>query len=69
MTLIQAFGRITGLSAGQRTSVADIIALMRQRNDLRKLTPSQLHDIGLTEADVTKELQRSVFDVPNYWHR
>ena len=39
----------------------------RQRTALRRLTDSDLSDIGLTRADVDRELAKSFWDVPDTW--
>ncbi len=41
--------------------------IRRQRAALRRLTDSDLKDIGLTRSEVDRELSRSFWDVPDTW--
>lgn len=45
----------------------DLIALRRQRRDLRDLPPHILRDIGLTEDEARAEADRPLWDVPPHW--
>ena len=65
MTLLNTFGRISGLSLEKGVTVREIFEVQRQRRVLAQLDEDQLRDIGLTANDVTAELARSVFDIPS----
>jgi len=43
--------------------------LRRTRIDLSRLTDDQLRDIGLTRAQVQKEIEAPLWDVPANWRR
>jgi uncharacterized protein YjiS (DUF1127 family) len=45
----------------------DLIALRRQRHQLRDLPPQMLRDIGLTEDQARAEACRPLWDVPPHW--
>lgn len=49
--------------------IAILLAVRRTRNDLARLTDTQLADIGLTRDAVETELQRPVWDVPANWRQ
>jgi uncharacterized protein YjiS (DUF1127 family) len=42
-------------------------ALARQRRALARLDDARLADLGLTRADVAKEIAQPVWDVPHNW--
>lgn len=48
---------------------AQIIAKMRQRQELARLDDHMLDDIGLTPDDVRRELARSTWHAPEHWSR
>jgi len=52
-----------------KRSLLDYLDLYKQRRALAKLDASQLHDIGLSQADVEAELRRPVWDAPSHWSR
>ena len=39
----------------------------RQRRHLAQLETLLLRDVGLTDADVQRELQKSPWDAPEFW--
>ncbi len=43
------------------------LLVARQRQELAQLDTHALEDIGLTQADVTQELKRPLWDVPAHW--
>ena len=49
------------------TRVAAAYAVYRQRRQLADLDAHLRADLGLTEADVLRETNRSVWDVPTSW--
>jgi uncharacterized protein YjiS (DUF1127 family) len=49
------------------TRIADMFAVYRQRRALARLDAHALEDLGLTSADVAREIRRPVWDVPGYW--
>ncbi len=42
-------------------------ALGQQRRALRKLSPAQRRDIGISHAQAQTEADKPVWDVPNSW--
>ncbi|SHG44393.1 hypothetical protein [Cognatishimia maritima] len=65
MAFLNTFGRIAGLSLEKGVTVREILEVQRQRRALAQLDAQRLQDIRLTEGDVTKELARSIFDIPS----
>lgn len=49
--------------------IATLIAVHRTRQELARLTDTQLCDIGVTRAAVQAELDRPVWDVPANWRQ
>lgn len=47
--------------------VASAYAVYRQRRQLADLDAHMRSDLGLTESDVLRETNRSVWDVPAAW--
>jgi len=43
------------------------LANRRSRNNLRTLDAHMLNDVGLTEREAQKEVNRPVWDVPGHW--
>jgi uncharacterized protein YjiS (DUF1127 family) len=43
------------------------VAVWRQRRALAELPEHLRRDVGLSETDIARELQRPVWDVPGYW--
>jgi uncharacterized protein YjiS (DUF1127 family) len=39
----------------------------RHRHHMKALNDSQLHDIGVTRADIAAEADRSLWDAPRHW--
>jgi len=59
-------------TAGGHNALTWAVAMLgtwRQRQALGQLDDHMLKDIGLTEADVTKESSRPIWDVPTHWLR
>ncbi len=42
-------------------------AIRKQRRDLSHLDAHLRRDIGLSESDVQKEIQRQPWDIPSWW--
>ena len=51
----------------RRLTLAERLAVLRQRRQLASLDAAALKDMGLTEADVAREAKRPVWDVPSNW--
>jgi len=51
----------------RRRTLADMVALRRQRRRLSQLDDAALRDIGLTRTEAEAEAQRPVWDVPGHW--
>lgn len=49
------------------TFAMSAFALQRQRAALKRLTDDDLRDVGLSRADVAKELAKPFWDVPATW--
>lgn len=47
--------------------IGDMIALRRQRNQLRKLDDRLLDDIGVTRYAAQQESAKILWDVPGFW--
>ena len=47
--------------------LAAAIAVQRQRRTLAELPEHLRRDVGLSETDIARELQRPAWDVPAYW--
>ncbi len=47
--------------------IAVLIAVRKTRNDMARLTDTQLADIGLSRDTVQAEIQRPIWDVPSNW--
>lgn len=45
------------------------LEVWRQRRALASLPPDRLDDIGLTEDQVRREVERRPWDVPQHWLR
>ncbi|MCV6586020.1 MAG: DUF1127 domain-containing protein [Marinibacterium sp.] len=51
----------------KHASLAELFALWRQRQHLRRLDDDALADIGLTRQDAEREAARPVWDAPERW--
>lgn len=69
MTFLDTFGRFAGLSSEKGRTLTDLLTLRRQRNELSRLSPHMLDDLGISEHDAQVEAKRSVFDFPCRWHK
>ena len=49
------------------TLILALASLGRSRHALRKLSPAQLEDIGLTRDAANREARRAPWDVPGHW--
>ena len=49
------------------TTVLNALAVWRQRRHLGELDAHLLRDIGVTEQDLQREMERPVWDVPQNW--
>ncbi len=49
------------------TRVAQVLRVRRQRHHLSELDAHMLRDIGLSEGDVAREIDRPIWDVPSQW--
>lgn len=45
------------------------LAVQRTRRELSRLDARALEDVGLTQSDVQRELNRPFWDVPGHWKR
>ena len=46
-----------------------MLAVMRQRRQLRDLDPHLLDDLGLSRQQAAAEADRPVWDVPRHWRK
>ena len=46
-----------------------LLAVWRSRQALSQLDASRLEDVGLSDADVRRELEKPIWDVPQGWRR
>jgi len=53
--------------AGGLTFMRAAVSAWRQRRALVRLDANALRDLGLTQADVTREASRPAWDVPQSW--
>ncbi|HID67559.1 MAG TPA: DUF1127 domain-containing protein, partial [Roseibacterium sp.] len=53
----------------QLTYLQRIFGVWRQRQQLSRLPAHRRDDIGVSTADVTREIQRPIWDVPQTWRR
>jgi uncharacterized protein YjiS (DUF1127 family) len=68
MTFItQTSARLT--PARPRFSLARMVAVWRQRQQLRQLDEHALRDIGLRREEADREANRPLWDVPSHWQR
>lgn len=51
----------------QLTLMQRIIGVWRQRQHLERLPAHMRRDIGLSDGDIARETQRSLWDVPQTW--
>jgi len=51
----------------QRPRWHRLAALFRSRRALAQLTPTQLHDVGLSQMEAQQEAARPLWDVPCNW--
>lgn len=67
-----SFARSRALAQGAaapRLSLADMLALYRQRRALMRLDADALADLGLSEQAAMAEAQRPFWDAPAHWQR
>ena len=69
MTLLATLSRFSGFGRISKTSFTRHLNLAKQRKDLAQLTPSQLEDIGVTQAEAQREATRPLWDAPNFWYK
>ncbi|WP_175483187.1 DUF1127 domain-containing protein [Salinihabitans flavidus] len=55
------------LTSRRRVTLADFVALHRQRKALNRLDDAALRDLGLSRSDVQHEAERPFWDVPATW--
>lgn len=68
--MIRSLSHVRLAPRGRRSLFARIaaaFAIRRQRNDLSRLPPHMLRDIGLTEEEAQAEASRALWDVPSHW--
>lgn len=68
--MLRSLSHIRFAPQGRRSLLARVVAafaIRRQRNDLRRLPPHMLRDIGLTEDEALAEASRALWDVPSHW--
>jgi uncharacterized protein YjiS (DUF1127 family) len=62
---------LSPIRRNDRTGVIGLIraflAVDRQRRALERLDPHLRNDLGLTEADIEREVSRAPWDVPSHW--
>ncbi|SLN22848.1 DUF1127 domain-containing protein [Pseudooctadecabacter jejudonensis] len=58
------FARPRPSSAGRMRSIALMIAVVHERRALRRLTSRQMADMGVSAADIAREIQRPFWDFP-----
>jgi len=46
-----------------------LVALSRQRRDLKRLDDRALADIGVSREDAIAEANRPVWDAPEHWYK
>ncbi len=49
--------------------IHDMIVVSRQRRQLRDLDDHMLKDIGLSRHEAITEAQKTLWDVPDHWHK
>lgn len=69
MTLLATLSRFSGFGRISKTSFTRHLNLAKQRKDLAQLTPTQLEDIGVSEAEAHREAMRPLWDAPNFWYK
>lgn len=67
MTTISISGHRKTQRANLVTQLWNWLLVARQRRELAQLDEHALEDIGLTRADVAREIERPVWDVPCHW--
>ncbi|MEP2530833.1 DUF1127 domain-containing protein [Shimia sp.] len=67
MNLYSTLNRRSGFSTNRMPSLFKALAVLRQRRALARLDNAALADLGLTRADVSRELKRPIWDVPSNW--
>jgi uncharacterized protein YjiS (DUF1127 family) len=55
--------------AGVLSFFVGLDAAYRQRRHLSEMDRAQREDLGLTRAEITKELARPVWNAPQHWVR
>lgn len=50
-------------------AVLSLLQVWHERRKLAQLDHHALNDLGLTEADVARELRKSIWDAPTTWTR
>jgi len=61
--------KLTSTKVGVFNALWRFLAVARQRRDLGRLDDAALADLGLSRADVSAELTRPIWDVPDQWRR
>lgn len=67
MTFFATLSRFAGFGQTVRPPLAHYLTLANQRRALRKMTPEQLSDIGVTQAEAEREAKRPIWDAPQNW--
>ncbi len=67
MTSLSIAGQCKSSRVNMLTKIFNWLLVARQRNELAQLDAHALEDIGLTQADVSQELKRPLWDVPAHW--
>ena len=65
--IITTARQTTRPTTGFWNRLLELVALQRQRTQLRDLTDHELRDIGITRAAAYKEAMRPLWDVPVHW--
>ena len=62
MAFLNTLGRFAGLSSEKGLTVKELYGIFRQRQQLARLDDAALNDIGLTRADVEREIRRPLWE-------
>ncbi len=67
MTVAVNYSPLRRRSFSPLASLAQMHAVWRQRQSLRKLDDAALADIGLTRREAEREASRPIWDAPTNW--
>lgn len=69
MTFFASLARFSGFARPLRRPLSAYLSLSRQRQELRKLSPEMLSDLGITREEALKEAERPIWDAPLNWRK